>query len=74
MRLWHHVGTGTHALLSCIALTISVVKCLAKDTDTMVIATIHQPNYEVFSLFDYLLLLAGGRTMYNGLAGEFISI
>lgn len=30
------------------------------------ICSIHQPNYETFSLFDKLLLLAGGRVMFNG--------
>ena len=35
------------------------------------IATIHQPNWEIFSLFDNLTLLAAGRVMYNGLACTF---
>lgn len=42
------------------------VKRLALETNTICIATIHQPNYETFSLFDNLLLLAQGRVMYNG--------
>ena len=31
-----------------------------------VIATIHSPTWETFSLFDRVLLLAGGKTMYYG--------
>jgi ABC-type multidrug transport system ATPase subunit len=52
------------------AYQLSVVKRLAHDTHMICIATIHQPNWEVFSLFDKLLLLAGGRVMYNGPARE----
>lgn len=46
------------------------VKRLARDTNTICIATIHQPNYETFALFDQLLLLANGRIMYNGPSGQ----
>lgn len=46
------------------------VKRLAEETDTICIATIHQPNYETFALFDQLLLLAAGRVMYNGASGQ----
>lgn len=48
------------------------VKRLAVETNTICIATIHQPNYETFSLFDKLLLLAGGRVMYNGPCSAFV--
>ena len=44
------------------------VKRLAKETNMVCIATIHQPNWEIFSLFDRLILLAGGKVMYNGSA------
>lgn len=50
-----------------------VVKRLAKETGMVVIASIHQPNFEVFELFDGLLLLAEGKTMYNGRTGEFFA-
>lgn len=43
-----------------------IVKRLALETNTIIISTIHQPNFETFSLFDDLLLLAGGQVMYNG--------
>lgn len=49
-----------------------LVKRLAQETNMVCIATIHQPNWEIFSLFDYLTLLANGRVMYNGRASTFI--
>ena len=42
------------------------VKRLAQETNMVCIATIHQLNWEVFSLFDHLTLLVGGQVMYNG--------
>ena len=35
----------------------------------VVIATIHQPNYETLHLFDNLLLLAKGRVIYSDRTG-----
>ena len=35
-----------------------------------VITTIHQPRSNIFSMFDYLLLLSEGRTMYFGPAAD----
>lgn len=48
-----------------------LVKRLAQETNMVCIATIHQPNWEVFTLFDRLTLLAAGRVMYNGPASIF---
>ena len=31
-----------------------------------VLATIHQPSYEIFKLFDRVILLSEGHTIYNG--------
>ena len=31
-----------------------------------VLATIHQPSYEIFKLFDRVILLSEGYTIYNG--------
>jgi ABC-type multidrug transport system ATPase subunit len=42
------------------------VKRLAAETNTIVVATIHQPAWETFVLFDNLLLLAQGQVVYNG--------
>lgn len=48
----------------------NVVECLvtlAKTYNRTVIFTIHQPRSNIVALFDRLILLAGGRTVYSGL-------
>jgi ABC-type multidrug transport system ATPase subunit len=49
----------------------SVLHAVAHDTDnpTAVIATIHQPNSQIYQTFDRIVLLAGGRTLYEGPGG-----
>ncbi|KAG9015259.1 hypothetical protein FRB95_010725 [Tulasnella sp. JGI-2019a] len=42
------------------------IKNIARRHGMIVIASIHQPNWETFSLFDKLLLLGQGQTMYSG--------
>ncbi|KAI0062484.1 P-loop containing nucleoside triphosphate hydrolase protein [Artomyces pyxidatus] len=42
------------------------IKNVARMHGMLVIASIHQPNWQTISLFDRLLLLAQGRTMYFG--------
>ena len=47
----------------------NVVECLvslAKNYSRTVIFTIHQPRSNIVSLFDHLILLARGRTVYSG--------
>ncbi|KAF9519008.1 hypothetical protein BS47DRAFT_1337557 [Hydnum rufescens UP504] len=44
----------------------SAIKRLAQETNTVVLASIHQPNFETFSLFDHVLFLAGGHCVYQG--------
>ena len=47
----------------------NVVECLvslAKDYNRTVIFTIHQPRSNIVALFDHLILLAKGRTVYSG--------
>lgn len=47
----------------------NVVECLvtlAKTYNRTVIFTIHQPRSNIVALFDYLVLLAKGRTVYSG--------
>ena len=41
--------------------------------DKTVIATLHQPSAAVFSLFDTLVLLAGGKVVYHGKASGAVS-
>lgn len=48
-----------------------LVKTFAKLTDTIVVATIHQPNWETFSQFNEVLFLSGGHCMYQGPIGEY---
>ena len=40
------------------------------DAPVTVVLSIHQPNHEVFSLFDDLVLLSGGLVLYCGPASE----
>ena len=46
------------------------MKRVAEQLGMIVIASIHQPNWESFALFDKLLLLAQGRTAYFGPIGK----
>ncbi|KAI8836859.1 P-loop containing nucleoside triphosphate hydrolase protein [Chytridium lagenaria] len=39
---------------------------IAQEQGMIVIATIHQPNFETLSLFSSILILAEGKVMYNG--------
>ncbi|TKA52191.1 hypothetical protein B0A53_05035 [Rhodotorula sp. CCFEE 5036] len=45
---------------------VAFLRRLAKEQNVLVVCTIHQPNFDTFSLFDRLLLLAGGQVMYDG--------
>ncbi|OCB88502.1 hypothetical protein A7U60_g4316 [Sanghuangporus baumii] len=45
---------------------LQAVKRVSEQHGMIVIASIHQPNWESFALFDKLLLLAQGRTVYFG--------
>ncbi|KAI9508809.1 hypothetical protein F5148DRAFT_1351131 [Russula earlei] len=53
------------------AKVVSVLHALAHDSDnpTAVIATIHQPSSQIYRVFDRVVLLAGGRSLYEGLGG-----
>ncbi|KAI8831858.1 P-loop containing nucleoside triphosphate hydrolase protein [Chytridium lagenaria] len=42
------------------------VKQDAKNSGRIVISTIHQPSFELLSLFDTVILLSGGSTVYMG--------
>ncbi|KAI0263756.1 hypothetical protein BC834DRAFT_924835 [Gloeopeniophorella convolvens] len=49
----------------------SVLHSVAHDPEnpTAVIATIHQPNSRIYQIFDRIVLLAGGRALYEGAGG-----
>ncbi|KAI9452949.1 hypothetical protein BJY52DRAFT_1291187 [Lactarius psammicola] len=49
----------------------AVLHSVAHDVDnpTAVIATIHQPNSQIYQTFDRIVLLAGGRALYEGPGG-----
>ncbi|GAA5862294.1 hypothetical protein JCM8547_007591 [Rhodosporidiobolus lusitaniae] len=49
---------------------VAFLRRLAREQNVLIICTIHQPNFETFALFDRLLLLAGGKTMYDGPTAE----
>lgn len=50
---------------------VSVLHALAHDADnpTAVIATIHQPSSQIYRVFDRIVLLSGGRCLYEGSGG-----
>ena len=61
----------TSGLDSATALSVmQIVTRLAREEGRTVITTIHQPSSETFALFERLLLLADGRTAYDGPAQE----
>lgn len=45
---------------------MSCISSFAKQNNIAVCATIHSPNWEIFSLFASVTLLAKGRTIYSG--------
>ena len=49
----------------------SVLHSVAHDPEhpTVVIASIHQPNSQLYQKFDKVLVLSHGRTLYNGAGG-----
>ncbi|KAK0539385.1 hypothetical protein OC835_001134 [Tilletia horrida] len=46
------------------------IRSLAQTHNIAVVCTIHSPNWETFSLFEKVLLLARGKTMYFGAVSE----
>ncbi|KAI0315703.1 P-loop containing nucleoside triphosphate hydrolase protein [Amylostereum chailletii] len=49
---------------------LTAIRDFARRHGVIVVASIHQPNWETFTLFDKLLLLAHGRTVYYGPIGR----
>lgn len=56
--------TGLDASMSLSVL--KSLKRLAKENHCTIICTIHQPRYEIFEMFDKLMLLVGGKVAYFG--------
>lgn len=50
---------------------VQIMRDLARGGRT-IITTIHQPNSDIFQLFDQLLLLAGGEVVYYGPANKVV--
>jgi ABC-type multidrug transport system ATPase subunit len=55
-------GLDSHASLE----VMTFVKNIAIKHNLLVITSIHQPSTSTFALFDKLILLSAGQTMYNG--------
>jgi len=49
---------------------ITLLKDIAKETGQAIVCTIHQPRSDIFNLFDSLLLLGNGETVYFGPAAK----
>lgn len=52
---------------------VQTLRCIALDGRT-VISSIHQPSSEVFALFDDLVLLSGGLTIFSGQANMALEV
>lgn len=52
---------------------VQTLRYIARDGRT-VISSIHQPSSEVFALFDDLVLLSGGQTVYSGRANMALEV
>lgn len=52
---------------------VQTLRYIARDGRT-VISSIHQPSSEVFALFDDLVLLSGGQTVYSGQANMALEV
>ncbi len=55
--------------LTCYVI-VNHLKTLAKTEGKTVVMSIHQPNRETYELFDRLILLAGGKIIYQGRASK----
>ncbi|ODV61655.1 PEP carboxykinase-like protein [Ascoidea rubescens DSM 1968] len=52
---------------------ISTIKTLAKAMNIVVIVSIHQPSTSTFNLFDKVMFLSKGLTVYSGEVGKVVS-
>ena len=51
-------------------LVIKACKLIAKYGSVTFVVVIHQPRYSLFKLFDHVMLMCEGRTIYNGANAE----
>ena len=53
----------------------NIIKMLKQEANRgmTVLATIHQPSSEIFYMFDRIILLSEGQTIYNGLTKDVLS-
>lgn len=49
---------------------VEYLRSLAREQNKTVIMTIHQPNSDIFYLFDRLLLMVEGKFIYQGRSDE----
>ena len=63
--------SGLDSLTSFII--IQYLKYLAKEKNKTIIMTIHQPNSDIFSLFDRLFLMVEGKLVYQGLSADAVT-
>ena len=49
---------------------VAILRSLSSRKGRTVVATIHQPSFQLFSSFDSLLLLSSGRVAYHGAARD----
>jgi ABC-type multidrug transport system ATPase subunit/ABC-type multidrug transport system permease subunit len=52
---------------------ISLLKNIATSKNKIIITTIHQPSYDIFEMFDKLMIITKGNTIYNSSTSNLIS-
>jgi ABC-type multidrug transport system ATPase subunit len=61
-------GLDSFSSFNCIKL----LKSVAKDNNSVVLCTIHQPSSEVFFLFDQVIFMKEGRILYQGMTSNVV--
>eukprot|EP00820_Chromera_velia_P026808 Cvel_10596.t1-p1 / transcript=Cvel_10596.t1 / gene=Cvel_10596 / organism=Chromera_velia_CCMP2878 / gene_product=ABC transporter G family member 14, putative / transcript_product=ABC transporter G family member 14, putative / location=Cvel_scaffold642:71517-75091(+) / protein_length=675 / sequence_SO=supercontig / SO=protein_coding / is_pseudo=false len=49
---------------------VSTLKAMALASDRLIISSIHQPNSQIFAMFDRLILFCGGHIVFQGSAAN----
>jgi len=49
---------------------LAYVKNMAREKNMLVVTTIHQPSYELWAMFDRVMIMATGRVAYVGQSGN----